>query len=452
MIRKLTFCAVLSALCALVFVTPAFAWSNGPDGRDTFGTHDWILTEALKASGTSWVETATALAATDDPDTLLPMSDRPNHAWRASGTYRGGPQTVTDYYHLTMQAYRAGDYHTASRYLGMLSHYYSDLCVPFHTAYTAGSHEILHVRYELQVDSFMRAPGDNASWLATAPLTPVTDVRKKALSTALDSRGFYDSLVVNYGAYGYNVVVDLITRDALSRAVNGFADIISTVPSGTGEPIPGSAQLSLSNTYPRQDQTMTATARVLTPTRKALQGARVTFHWELPSGTVSTFAFADDHGYATSECNIGRTPTGTPTPVRADVTMSGVTRSATATFTPTDVIGAIATIVSTATPVQDTTVTVTTQCLSKTAAPISGLKVTFYWIHQTRTVSYTTYTDENGIAWQTRNIGKAAAGKAVTVKAKVPAGGTVRYASAQFTPKALPKPKPKPKPKPAKKP
>jgi hypothetical protein len=447
MIRRLTFCAVFSALCALAFATPALAWSNGPDGRDTFGTHDWILTEALTQAAPGWVETATALAATDDPDTVLPMSDRPNHAWRASGTYRGGPQTVTDYYHLTMQAYRQGDYHNASHYLGMLSHYYSDLCVPFHTSYTAGSHEILHVRYELQVDTYLRAPGDNASWITTAPRVPMTDVRKKAIGAALTSRGFYDSLVVNYGAYGYDVVVDLITRDALSRAVNGFADIISAIPSGTGEPTAGPIRISLSTAYPRQEQTMTATARVLTPSNKALQGARVTFLWDLPAGPVSTFAFADDHGYVSSECNIGRTPTGTVTPVRAEVTMSGVTTSAEATFTPTDVIGAIATAVSTSTPVQETTVTVTTQCLTKDDVPIQNLKVTFYWIHRTRTVSYTTYTDANGIAQQTRNIGKAAAGKAVTVKAKVPAGGTVRYASAKFTPKAKPKPKPKPKPK-----
>ena len=61
-------CAVtLSLMC---FPNPAFAWSNGEDGCNSYGTHDWILDQALQAVGeqAEWVRTRVALRATDDPD------------------------------------------------------------------------------------------------------------------------------------------------------------------------------------------------------------------------------------------------------------------------------------------------------------------------------------------------------------------------------------------------
>jgi hypothetical protein len=63
--------------CAVVATTtmggapPAAAWSNGVDGPDTYGTHDWILDHALDALGrrVDWVCRRAAFRATDDPDT-----------------------------------------------------------------------------------------------------------------------------------------------------------------------------------------------------------------------------------------------------------------------------------------------------------------------------------------------------------------------------------------------
>lgn len=62
--------------------SPVKAWSNGVDGPDTFGTHDWILDKAIKAAGkkADWVKVKVALRATDDPDTV----DGIDHA---SGTW-----------------------------------------------------------------------------------------------------------------------------------------------------------------------------------------------------------------------------------------------------------------------------------------------------------------------------------------------------------------------------
>jgi hypothetical protein len=59
--------------CVIVVTTtagtlPAAAWSNGVDGQNTYGTHDWILDHALDALGrrADWVCRRAALHATDD--------------------------------------------------------------------------------------------------------------------------------------------------------------------------------------------------------------------------------------------------------------------------------------------------------------------------------------------------------------------------------------------------
>ncbi len=58
----------------------AGAWSNGTNGCNSFGTHDWIAKNAIKAAGKkpSWVRVRTALRATDDPD----CNDGIDHAVR----------------------------------------------------------------------------------------------------------------------------------------------------------------------------------------------------------------------------------------------------------------------------------------------------------------------------------------------------------------------------------
>lgn len=63
----------LTALCLLA-LPAAHAWANGPDGNNSFGTHDWILQEAnrLAASrGAGWLILKVALPHTDDPDSVF---------------------------------------------------------------------------------------------------------------------------------------------------------------------------------------------------------------------------------------------------------------------------------------------------------------------------------------------------------------------------------------------
>lgn len=73
---------ILIPLVLLAQAAPALAWSNGVDGPNSYGTHDWILDKAIHALGSQadWICVRRALRATDDPDTV----DGIDHA---SGTW-----------------------------------------------------------------------------------------------------------------------------------------------------------------------------------------------------------------------------------------------------------------------------------------------------------------------------------------------------------------------------
>ena len=88
---------VLLTLACLVVATPsAFAWSNGGDYGNGFGTHDWVLYEAnqlAEGEGYFWLRTGAALRATDDPDTRL--HDTYHHVYDIWGTtYGDAPDRV----------------------------------------------------------------------------------------------------------------------------------------------------------------------------------------------------------------------------------------------------------------------------------------------------------------------------------------------------------------------
>lgn len=56
-----------SLVITLLLPTPASGWSNGTEGCNSFGTHDWILKQAVTAAGpvADWVRSRVSLRATD---------------------------------------------------------------------------------------------------------------------------------------------------------------------------------------------------------------------------------------------------------------------------------------------------------------------------------------------------------------------------------------------------
>ena len=338
MSRRLTMLAasVLVALCA--GVPSASAWSNGPaaSGRSGYGygTHDWILEHAIELAGkdADWVEVDKALWHSNDPDYYGTNSDW--HLFRNTGKSRGGPQAVADLYFGAAQALEDDDPETASKNLGVLSHYYADMLVPFHTTYDAISHPTMHANYEHAVDEYHRNYQGGSSWVNPAGKRPITDIRARTVSAGKFSRGKYATLLSSYGRdprVKGNHTVDGITEDLMSRAINDLADVIRTLPTAEGASAPPHKIVaSLSNKSPARGRKVCAYAKCTDEDGRILEGVRVDFYWPTSGGgTAKASAYTDSAGVAHNWRTMSMSfPVGKKLNVKAVARSSGQSTSA----------------------------------------------------------------------------------------------------------------------------
>ena len=438
--------AVLVACAGLATLpTQALAWANGPYSGNGYGTHDWVLDNALRIAGErgDWVDSRTAMLASDDPDSYGTKNFY--HLFRDKGLARGSAQKISDLYYLAVTAYQRGDTQAASKYVGQLSHYYADTLQPFHTdyralAYQSGSSN-LHLRYELAVDGYNRRPGQHSSWVVPRERHGVSDIRRKTVSAAYYSRARFSRLLSALKRSSSVTTGDtnLVTRDVMSRASNDLADIIASVPTGRGlAPAPVTVRATMRRYYPARYTKACAYARCLDSNGNPMQGVAVRFTWELSSGSVSAIAYTDAKGVARHWKNIGKSPLMRKTTVTASATSSGTTRSDDTWFMATPVLDdgrdGIRTAASDHSPERYSTVSVSTVCRDSAGRPVAGLPVTFAWKHRTTTLTYRTVTNSRGVARQTRNIGGAAAGYRVYVRARTQSGGVNRSSTSSFVP------------------
>lgn len=226
-------CVVAAGATGLVLPGSARAWCNGPQGANGFGTHDWILQEAARLAsrrGYGWVSLKVALPHTDDPDTVF--HDYYYHVYdRWGSSYGDAPAKVVEYYRKALAALRAGDRRRASMMVGIMSHYYSDICNPLHTDQCPAEDRI-HEAYESVVQDYTDSPGENRVWIHPRAPRVVTSVRAAAVAAATASHRSYARLVASFTAHGMNKAVLTITRGSLNRAVNGLADLIAGIAKG----------------------------------------------------------------------------------------------------------------------------------------------------------------------------------------------------------------------------
>ena len=222
---------LLATVAGLAVPPMAWAWANGPDHGNGYGTHDWILDEGLTIAqargGGGWVDRATALAATDDPDTQL--HDFTNHVYQTSGhIYGSAPRRVQALFDQAVSQLRGGDRAGASVTMGLLAHYYGDICNPLHTDQTVAEEKI-HSRYETRVTHDTGQPGQNASWVVPARETPTSDEYARTVAAAAHAHESYAELVADYGANGWDARVQAITAESLSSAANGVAAMVDDI-------------------------------------------------------------------------------------------------------------------------------------------------------------------------------------------------------------------------------
>jgi len=223
----------LSALVLLLLPAVALGWANGPHGPDSFGTHDWVLREADRLAaqkGAGWVNLSVALRHTDDPDSVF--HDTYYHCYDVWGSHYGNaPLKVAEYYGKALAARKAGRHAAASRYVGIMAHYYADICNPLHTDQCAAE-DAMHSDYESGVDGYTDAAGEHRAWVRYDGYTATRSVSAFTKSAAAAAHVRYGALVRRFNAGDMSAAVVALTAKSLNRAANGLADLIVSLEKG----------------------------------------------------------------------------------------------------------------------------------------------------------------------------------------------------------------------------
>jgi hypothetical protein len=281
----------------------ASAWTNGPStigkayvGKGNgYGTHDWVISQALRIArrtdpkAGAWLDLKTALRASDDPDTYHYNIDW--HLFRDTGTSRGAPAEIAELYYQISLDLKAGHRYAAAQKFGWLSHYYADEVQPFHLTWDATYHNGLHYTYEHTVDPYLHHPTDMQAWAVAVPAKPLTDVRQRAVNTAVWARGYYKPLLASFSknqrvSKKGNRTAYSITGKLLSRASNDLADLILAMPKGQGfSPVPTRMTAWVSQQHPYPDQKICADVKCVDANGAPMEGVAVEFSWEQPNGS-----------------------------------------------------------------------------------------------------------------------------------------------------------------------
>ena len=139
--------AALSVALLAGLATPVLGWANGPDNGNGYGTHDWIIDQAVKAFGDSppaWLDVHAALLASDDPDKVFWRHQRACVQRDGLRPRRRGPDLRRSITRRSSPTRRATTT-TASTAFGWMAHYYGDILQPYHTNYAAVSLDVRRI-------------------------------------------------------------------------------------------------------------------------------------------------------------------------------------------------------------------------------------------------------------------------------------------------------------------
>jgi len=219
--------AIVSSLM-LLSASPAGGWSNGVNGCNSFGTHDWILKKAIRAAGekASWVRVRVALRATDDPDCVDGIDHASGSWWHVydewGETYGDAPEAAEVWFERMSNRLQAGNERGASRALGILAHIVGDVAQPMHTD-SRPREERVHGPYESAVDRRV------SDYRFTYDGRDGANPRARSLRVARVAHNYYFELVRAYDNHSYNAKVHRITKRQLNRAGNAMADLLTSL-------------------------------------------------------------------------------------------------------------------------------------------------------------------------------------------------------------------------------
>jgi hypothetical protein len=221
-----------ATLVVLLAASPASAWGNGATGANGFGTHDWVLRQAVRAAGRSgdWICLHAAMRATDDPDTRDGIDHASGTWWHVydvwgRSRYGDAPQAVRVWFRRTQRLrFTEHDRCGASRAVGIMSHMLADVAQPMHTDGYLRAEDRVHASYEHAVDR--RCSRSRCRYRMRFNGRDFARPFMRTIVLANHAHRYYRGLVRTYARHGYNAKVDRITERQLNRAANALADII----------------------------------------------------------------------------------------------------------------------------------------------------------------------------------------------------------------------------------
>lgn len=445
---------------ALVFVVsgavPASrvdAWANH---GDLYGTHDWVIDQAMKVvdGRVPWFNAAAARLVSDDPDHDRGISGL--HVYRNRGRRGGAVHLITEYQaaavrhvRLAEAAQAAGNsstarayYDEASRDLGLLSHYYSDVLQPFHSAYAAIGEDDLHLQYEHLVGVETHAANDASQWSSSRrTVSLVASVRTRAIKAAAYSRQLYPDLIAELRADDTRLSARMkeITGLVLKRAANDLADIIYSAAHGEGvSPPVASLKARVRYHFPRKGEPhQQIFVKAKDGAGNPIEGLRVDVDWPLADGgTKQVSIYTDERGKSHWTDGIGNSPLMVKRVMRATATTNRHTETDTTWFKtspiPADGQAGFLTTINDHSPSVGDRAVVKSRLRDTSGRPIAGIPVTWEWTFPNRVVTKTDETNSNGVARSSYLIRSTTTKQFVTVYAFVQSGSKNRRSRVGF--------------------
>jgi hypothetical protein len=329
---------LLGVVLLVATATPVLGWGNGGNLGNGYGTHDWIVSQALKVFGDAppaWLDVDAALLATDDPDKVFWAANE--HVFYEKGYGRGAVDRVSEFYHQALAAHLAGDDATASIAFGWMSHYYGDILQPYHTSYAAVDLDDSHLRYENLVGALTRGPDATPEWSTTdREPSAIADVRTTAIAAAAYSRKYFGEL---YSVFKVDETVLAprvmeITGYLLKRASSDLADLLYSIDQGVGEAAPvASVKTSVRWRYAAKNSTQTVYVTVKGESGQALEGVRVDIGFPNPTGGTRLLRrYTTRSGTVTAYAAIGEIPFSSRRDVTVTVKTGDVVKTAATWF------------------------------------------------------------------------------------------------------------------------
>ncbi len=220
-ILTLLLVSLVPPVLILQSATPVRAWG--------LATHMFIVTEVGEyISNSSWADaydfySPEILKGSTTPDQV--WQDWDNHLYYPETGEHHAPTAASLWYNYTRSNFTSGNWEQGFFSFGVLSHYFSDPCIPVHTAeFWPG-----HTAYEKDINNHL------ADLVLDTPSENLVDnISQFVIDCATYSHQYFDTVYAAYPdenatALAENAQIKALTEDCLSMAINGTLSLFYTL-------------------------------------------------------------------------------------------------------------------------------------------------------------------------------------------------------------------------------